>query len=435
MTAARDRAIVWTIALAIALFFIALFSPGVMTNDSIAQYGQALSGRFNDWHPPVMSLLWACLNRVTQGPAGMLVFHNVLFALALGFLADGLDLPLFGRLLVLITIAFFPPIMSSLAIIWKDVGLWTSYALACILLWRFHARGWSLGAVFLLLLYGTMVRHNAWAALLPILAWTAGLRLSGRPLGWQTGLFAGMVAAMVLASGLINAALRPAHAYLWQVVPIHDLVGISVRTGDWVLPEFAIRRGVSRSEVEASYRPGYSDPLQTTIALNDDPARLRALIREWRHAICRHPWAYWRHRWSGFKRLIGVTGEQTHGPFETQTSPNSWGFSYLPGAVARIFFSAWARLRETALFRGWSYLAICLVALPAAVWRRRVAAGVVSLSGLLYGVGYLAYGTSFSFRYFYWTLVAGLLAWIWILFDRSNPSTARCNVDEELRVK
>ena len=34
-----------------------LFSPGLMNADSIVQYQQALSGNFDDWHPPVMAIL------------------------------------------------------------------------------------------------------------------------------------------------------------------------------------------------------------------------------------------------------------------------------------------------------------------------------------------------------------------------------------------
>src|SRR5262245_1727975 len=37
----------------------AVFSPALMSDDSIDQYEQAVTGRYHDWHPPVMSLVLA----------------------------------------------------------------------------------------------------------------------------------------------------------------------------------------------------------------------------------------------------------------------------------------------------------------------------------------------------------------------------------------
>ena len=42
----------------LALLHGALFWPGIMTWDAIRQYGQAVSGQYDDWHPPAMNWLW-----------------------------------------------------------------------------------------------------------------------------------------------------------------------------------------------------------------------------------------------------------------------------------------------------------------------------------------------------------------------------------------
>ena len=56
-----DYRLIAALLLAMALVGAAqayAYAPGLMTWDSIRQYGQALSGDFDDWHPPAMEWLW-----------------------------------------------------------------------------------------------------------------------------------------------------------------------------------------------------------------------------------------------------------------------------------------------------------------------------------------------------------------------------------------
>ncbi|MDQ2879032.1 MAG: hypothetical protein M3R41_08145, partial [Pseudomonadota bacterium] len=50
---------------------IAAFAPGIMTWDAVRQYGEALSGHYDDWHPPAMDWLWRQLTRIATGPGPM----------------------------------------------------------------------------------------------------------------------------------------------------------------------------------------------------------------------------------------------------------------------------------------------------------------------------------------------------------------------------
>ena len=75
-----DRRLIAALLLAMALVCAAqayAYAPGLMTWDSIRQYGQALSGDFDDWHPPAMEWLWRRLLPIAHGPAPM-------FAIQLG---------------------------------------------------------------------------------------------------------------------------------------------------------------------------------------------------------------------------------------------------------------------------------------------------------------------------------------------------------------
>jgi hypothetical protein len=68
---------------------LAAFWPGIMTWDAIRQYGQAVSGHYDDWHPPAMNWLWHLLRRVAAGPAPMLVVQAILYWAGTGLLVEG----------------------------------------------------------------------------------------------------------------------------------------------------------------------------------------------------------------------------------------------------------------------------------------------------------------------------------------------------------
>ena len=54
--------------------------PGLVTWDSIRQYDQALSGDFDDWHPPVMEWIWRQFLPLAHSPAPMLILQLLLYA-------------------------------------------------------------------------------------------------------------------------------------------------------------------------------------------------------------------------------------------------------------------------------------------------------------------------------------------------------------------
>ena len=53
--------------------------PGLMTWDAVRQYGQAIDGDFDDWHPPAMEWLWRQLLPLHSGPQPMLLLQLALY--------------------------------------------------------------------------------------------------------------------------------------------------------------------------------------------------------------------------------------------------------------------------------------------------------------------------------------------------------------------
>src|SRR4051812_32316639 len=101
-----------------ALFVFYAF-PGYMSNDSCDQLLDARGQAFSDAHPPVMAAEWLILDMIIAGPVLMLLVQGALF---LGGLASLLRHVLAPRAAALaaVLILLFPPVMTTMAVIWKD---------------------------------------------------------------------------------------------------------------------------------------------------------------------------------------------------------------------------------------------------------------------------------------------------------------------------
>ena len=147
------------------LFLGAAFWPGSMTNDSITQYGQALTRNFNDWHPPVMAWLWSFLLPLNNGPAPMLCFHLAMLLTACFIMSS--DKGRNGPQWAWLFIPLLPWISGISGAIWKDVGMTFSLFLGYALFQKVVSGGKNGFSRFLftlslwLFLYAMLVRFNA----------------------------------------------------------------------------------------------------------------------------------------------------------------------------------------------------------------------------------------------------------------------------------
>src|ERR1043166_2575609 len=69
---------------------LAIWWPGVPMYDSVDQYGQALRGAYDDWHPPIMARLWSLFLLFWTGQGPMFVLQALLYWLGLGLIAAAL---------------------------------------------------------------------------------------------------------------------------------------------------------------------------------------------------------------------------------------------------------------------------------------------------------------------------------------------------------
>jgi hypothetical protein len=109
-----------------------------MVWDSERQYGQALSGHFDDWHPPLMEWIWRLFIPLMPGPAPMLALQLGIYSAALGFLAyrtwrHGHR----HQAAWLAATGLFPPTLLLMATIIKDSLMAATLLAAFVILSRF----------------------------------------------------------------------------------------------------------------------------------------------------------------------------------------------------------------------------------------------------------------------------------------------------------
>ncbi len=103
------------------LITAACFYPGYLDADSNWQYGQGVSGEYNDMHPVVMSWLLGRLDRIVEGTGGFFVLMSVAFWASLGITLRAFTSSLRGFVIAALAIGTSIPVFSMVGQIQKDL--------------------------------------------------------------------------------------------------------------------------------------------------------------------------------------------------------------------------------------------------------------------------------------------------------------------------
>lgn len=229
----------------IAIIIWQIFYPGLMSPDSLDQYGQALSGVYNDWHPPVMSIILHFIMKLGGG-IGLMILLQCLAALfgmrsamslLLIFFSGGgrISRPTARWVATLVTVLFLIPFLTPFGlfsvIFWKDA--WIAIASLWIIsyiLWLFlnhvslNQRAFLIHVVLLSAGSALMVltRHNA-IVMSPIiciiLAILIGLKLGRK---WVIAGALPLVLALIL-NPVIYTVFNVGRTYTGNTVLSSDL--------------------------------------------------------------------------------------------------------------------------------------------------------------------------------------------------------------------
>lgn len=400
--------------------------PGLVTWDSLRQYDQALSGAFDDWHPPIMEWIWRQMLPLAHSPAPMLILQLSLFALGFALLIlwalrKGWRL----RAIALPCCALMPISIALMGTVLKDslmAGALLS-ATGLVALAETSRAGPATRAAriaaLLLCLFAATLRFNAFLAVLPLAVWALPPSFRATPLRYAASalvVLPFLLAAMPVANRLIGA--QPSDVDLSLI--IFDLGGITEHTGENQFPAMAVRDPVAANQ--SCYTPvkwdSYSWWVDPLCPINFEAVRTAFLAQRinpklfWVSAILHHPLAYLEHRFAHWNIEIRfLVPDEIERPVQVEAPPNDWGFAITPNPVVRAVDLAARASAHTPL--GWPCAWIALMAGLAWAGRRAplgMAAQTLLWSALLYALGYAAFGVAAELRYYLWTMLAGAIA-------------------------
>ncbi len=402
------------------------YRPGLMTWDAVRQYDQALSGRFDDWHPPAMEWLWRQFVPLLAGPGPMLALQLCLFWGGVALLATwALRRDRIGLAAAIVACGALPLPMALMGAVLKDCLMAGALLAASgLLVWRGEAsapRAAMLGAIGgTLVLAAATLRFNAFLAGLPLMVAVLPRWTRRTPLRFAaTSAFAAiaLLAAMPVANRLVGA--RPSGVELSLV--IFDLGGITQFSGVNAFPPLAdVPDPVATSRrcympvrwdsyawwVEEPCAIGFANVGAALKAQGIGPYAFLA------HAIAAHPIAYARHRIAHFNiNTRFLVPDDIERAVQVESAPNRWGYAVTPNPVLSTIDAAALVMARTPL--GWPIvwitLAIGILGVSSHLPSCRIVIPLAS-SAVMYGMGYAVFSVASEFRYNLWTMMASALA-------------------------
>ena len=408
-------------ALVAALQLLAYW-PGLMQVDATLQYDQAISGQFDDWHPPLLAWLWRQFLPIWPGPAPMLLLQAALywggFAILIAWACREKRTELAFAILAC---ALMPISVARLGSILKDCLMAGALLMAAALIaWTWHRKHAGLRLLAaMLIVFAAATRANAFMAGAPLLV----MLLPEACRRTRVRLVAAAVAATCALALVIPASnklldARASDPFLSLI--IFDMGGITANSGANAFPAMPITDPVAANR--QCYTPrqwdGYGWWAAPLCPINFDRVRAafaasgQSPVQAWIAAIEAHPVAYAEHRLAHFNLSVRFLSLWTiRQPLWNSSRTHYLEYQKAPDLLLSAFNFAGSRNAQWPL--GWPIVAMAMAAgviLLERHLRSRVIAVPLAMSCLFYGGGYLLVGVAAELRYHMWTTMAGMIA-------------------------
>ena len=430
----HDLALAGAAGAALFALIMWLWYPGILNWDAWAQYDQAISGRYVDWHPPIMAHVWRFLLPRTLGGGGMFAVQIALYCAAA--IAFFWYLRRFGRSALLIFAVFtFPTFLASEAFVIKDAQMASALSLAFALLClaeqadgRAARAALRWGAVPLLI-YAALLRANGFLAVAPVVTFALRHRIRTLPLSgsrWgvvpvMAAVTAALAIVAVLSFGPINHRLL--HAKDERAIGslfLFDVAGIARFSHD--IAVHPGHRSFDYPLLERCYTPRMWDPLA-----NGNCRPINALPpngTSWARAIATHPLAYLEHRAAHENTELRIATPLDYPPDDRYKGRPNHRDVRAPGLAFEVLH--WSPLLAPGIPAFW--LAVDLAILASLALRSRVgrltdlqevAAGL-GVSAVSYWLGYTVFGVADAYRYSFYPLLATGVLIVVLVCDRRD---------------
>lgn len=403
-----------------------IFFPGLMSFDSIFLYRQVIGDYpVTNYHPPIMVYAWRLANNLI-GPGGLLVFHQLMYWSAVGFIAICVHKNVWVRCLVVVILGLLPPLWIHSATIWNDVGVMSSFllAVACGLLIRKTGSKWLLFLAFCLLFYGLAVKRTAILAVIPLFILVSDAYFSAarfqqlfRSGNWKktATLALGLMTCAFIMSFLVSS-VGVEKVTKWPTVALWDLTAVSIAQNQVLVPASVPQlKGDTETEtlarMENAFVPEVNAPIMDYLELFPPAETHHELFKAWLNLPWKYPSSYFEHRARVFCRLLGLCADDVYFAFEHRIVSNDYGLQLLnkdSGIYSRSI--QWLTYSTgTLVYKGWFYLAILVAVMVFAlfglsrknIFEKRLQVWL-GLSGLLYVLPLFLIAPAADFRYILW---------------------------------
>ena len=117
--------------------YLLTFFPGMMSTDSNVQWGQIISGQFNDWHPVFHTLSMWLVTRIWLSPAAVVISQILFLSLTVAWgihLLEEHGLPNWAGWSLAAIFALAPLNGNMVIVLWKDIPYSTSLFLLSLMI-------------------------------------------------------------------------------------------------------------------------------------------------------------------------------------------------------------------------------------------------------------------------------------------------------------
>jgi hypothetical protein len=420
---------------------IAIFYPGYMSGDSLAQYGQAIGAyELDDWHPIITIFVWKVLLLITGDSIGsMLLFQLFLLWSAIALFS----LCIYGvsrsRKLSLVPIILFalPYVCGIAGVLWKDVQMAYALLLAvalCISI-NVYARQistrtkWFLGTIVVgLLVYAVLLRYNAVFAVVPLIfLWAHAMELKqGRYIAFAA---VGILLCVAGAQAVLNSVLSPRSSHPLSSVMLDDVVNLAtaedVRSSNIAPPLKETILSVKNCSTEDKYLNLYLVCTTASDRTHVSSTHYTDMQAIWLTTLVHNVPQYAVYRVQSFAWFLFAPG----GVYSWQPGVNDNTFGVQEaqprmGKALGYYVNDFAAKKLSFLFEAWFWLTVS-VALFVYAARQRAKNQLVlvlSASAALYILFYYPVVVATDYRYVYWPALACTVAAVFVWVNKNLRS-------------
>jgi hypothetical protein len=420
------------------MVYLLTFWPGLMSPDSIMQWGEVQSGQFSDAHPAIHTMFIWLLSRLWNTPAVLVIFHIILLSLLTAWGLGELQKQHISPIVLwtgAVIFALFPINGLMIISVWKDI----TYACALFALFlqfvkivfsngKWLESNWNLAGLLLAGLTTAFVRHNG----LPVvLACLVVLLLVYR--NFFRRLLVSMLIFMIFWVGIqgplynaLDVKQYPGFGNILFLdhINAHIHAGTALKPAETafietLLPLSAWPYNCADSDIRKMDGP---IPFDYFTQATGEPARIaislfmRDPMVDIQHTLCADS-LVWKINTGQYLSVVSM-GQARDGTY-TWISPNTLGLvehSFLPGLMPILsnLFSDKDLLAKPAL-----YLLVAIFALAIVSMRRPSKKLILVFLPLIFQTGVmLLVNFAQDFRYLYSTVLIALFSLVMLFIPR-----------------